>query len=68
MTRWRLDIAYDGTDFRGWATQPGHRTVQEVLEFHITRVISPWRMLTPFRLSASRRESAVKLNPSLVAP
>jgi tRNA pseudouridine38-40 synthase len=29
--RVRLDIAYDGTDFSGWAAQPGHRTVAGVL-------------------------------------
>lgn len=28
----RIDLAYDGTGFRGWAHQPGHRTVQGVLE------------------------------------
>ena len=26
--RLRIDLAYDGTDFRGWAAQPGLRTVQ----------------------------------------
>lgn len=30
--RLRLDLAYDGTHFRGWAKQPGLRTVQGELE------------------------------------
>ncbi|WP_226369971.1 tRNA pseudouridine(38-40) synthase TruA [Pseudonocardia oceani] len=29
--RHRLDLAYDGTDFSGWAVQPGRRTVCGVL-------------------------------------
>ncbi len=37
--RIRLDIAYDGTAFRGWARQPHHRTVQGVLEGALARVL-----------------------------
>jgi tRNA pseudouridine38-40 synthase len=29
---YRIDLAYDGTGFRGWARNPGVRTVQGVLE------------------------------------
>ncbi len=28
FSRFRIDFAYDGTDFNGWAKQPGLRTVQ----------------------------------------
>lgn len=37
--RLRLDVAYDGSDFHGWATQPGLRTVQGELEFALRRVL-----------------------------
>jgi len=36
--RIRLDIAYDGTDFSGWATQVGERTVCQTLEDTIKKV------------------------------
>ncbi len=37
--RVRLDLAYDGRDFHGWATQPSLRTVQGVLEGALTTVL-----------------------------
>jgi len=37
--RLRLDLAYDGTDFHGWATQPGLRTVQGTLEAALAQVL-----------------------------
>ena len=38
MRNLALTIGYDGTDFNGWQTQPGYRTVQETLELAIDRV------------------------------
>lgn len=44
LVRLRLELGYDGTDFAGWAAQPGLRTVQAVLEaalstlFRVARV------------------------------
>jgi tRNA pseudouridine38-40 synthase len=37
--RLRLDLAYDGTDFSGWAAQPGRRTVQGELERSLAAVL-----------------------------
>jgi tRNA pseudouridine38-40 synthase len=32
MRNMKLTLSYDGTEFNGWQTQPGFRTVQETLE------------------------------------
>ena len=39
VTRVRLDLAYDGGAFAGWACQPQLRTVQGVLEEGLERVL-----------------------------
>lgn len=39
--RVRLDLAYDGTDFHGWAPQPGLRTVAGVLTDGLARLLGP---------------------------
>ncbi|GFG51997.1 tRNA pseudouridine(38-40) synthase TruA [Mycolicibacterium agri] len=51
VIRLRLDIAYDGTDFAGWAVQAGgQRTVAGVLDEAFTTVFR-----TPLRLRAAGR-------------
>jgi tRNA pseudouridine38-40 synthase len=42
----RLDVAYDGTDFSGWAAQPGRRTVAGVLTGELSRVLGAVEGLT----------------------
>lgn len=37
--RLRLDFAYDGTDFSGWAAQPGLRTVEAELSEALTTIL-----------------------------
>lgn len=53
--RLRLDVAYDGTDFHGWASQPGLRTVQATLEGHIAQVL---RLAEPASLVVAGRTDA----------
>jgi tRNA pseudouridine38-40 synthase len=51
MANFRLTLSYDGTDFHGWQTQPGLRTVQETLERAISAVTGEPRV----RVNASGR-------------
>ncbi len=39
LVRIRLDVAYDGTGFKGWAVQPALRTVQGELQSALTTVL-----------------------------
>ena len=41
----KLTLAYDGTGFRGWAAQPGLRTVEGVVREALDRVFSTWSEL-----------------------
>ncbi|RAV32512.1 tRNA pseudouridine(38-40) synthase TruA [Corynebacterium heidelbergense] len=51
--RVRLDIAYDGTDFHGWATQEGLRTVAGVIEEKLALVArQPVRLVVAGRTDA----------------
>lgn len=52
--RIRLDFAYDGTDFSGWARQPGLRTVEETLAAGLATVLRT----PPPRLTVGGRTDA----------
>ncbi len=52
MVRLRLDLAYDGGRFHGWAAQPGLRTVQGEIEAAIRTVL---RLDAPARLTVAGR-------------
>ena len=53
--RIRLDIAYDGSHFRGWARQPGLRTVQGDLETALERIVGG----SPRLIVAGRTDAGV---------
>jgi tRNA pseudouridine38-40 synthase len=38
-TTWRLDVAYEGTAYRGWARQPGFVSVEGLLEDAVATVL-----------------------------
>nr|WP_170312978.1 tRNA pseudouridine(38-40) synthase TruA [Prescottella subtropica] len=49
----RLDISYDGTDFSGWARQPGRRTVCGEIEEKLSAIVR-----TPVLLTVAGRTDA----------
>jgi tRNA pseudouridine38-40 synthase len=36
--RLRIDLAYDGTNYAGWAKQPDQRTIQEEIETALAKI------------------------------
>ncbi|WP_100415158.1 tRNA pseudouridine(38-40) synthase TruA [Mumia flava] len=50
--RVRLDLAYDGSAYRGWARQPDHPSVQQTVEDALTLVL---RLDEPARLTVAGR-------------
>jgi tRNA pseudouridine38-40 synthase len=56
LLRIRLDVAYDGTNFSGWATQPERRTAQGVLEATLGQVM---RTSPPVLTVAGRTDAGV---------
>ncbi|MDO5712208.1 MAG: tRNA pseudouridine(38-40) synthase TruA [Micrococcales bacterium] len=53
--RLRIDFAYDGTHFSGWAAQPGRRTVEADLTAALARIL---RADPPPRLTVAGRTDA----------
>lgn len=49
-TRFVCEVAYDGTDYLGWQSQPGGGTVQDVIEARLARIFR-----TPVRIYGSGR-------------
>ena len=66
--RVRLDVSYDGTDFSGWAAQPGLRTVEGELSAALgtlLRATDPVRLVVAGRTDAGvhARGQVVHLDP-----
>jgi tRNA pseudouridine38-40 synthase len=53
--RAKIDLSYDGTEFSGWAAQPGRRTVEGELSRAVGRVL---RLAEPPRLTVAGRTDA----------
>lgn len=63
MSVYRIDLGYDGTNFHGFARQPGMRTVQGVLEECLARVLKQEVTTT----AAGRTDSGVHARVQVVS-
>ena len=61
--RLRMDLAYDGGDFHGWAAQPGLRTVQGELEAAMATVL---RVSSVSTVCAGRTDTGVHARGQVV--
>ena len=76
MTKIAGLVEYDGADFAGWATQPGRRTVEDVLSEALSTVLrGPVKMSVAGRTDAGVHasgqvvsfEAATEIRPSLIS-
>lgn len=54
MQNYKIVLSYDGTDFQGWQTQPGYRTVQQTIEAALMELTGEAKI----RVNASGRTDA----------
>jgi tRNA pseudouridine38-40 synthase len=65
--RLRIDLAYDGSGFSGWAAQPGRRTVEAVLAEALGRVLRlPGPAAPPLLTVAGRTDAGVHARGQVV--
>ncbi len=55
LRTWKLTLAYDGTDFRGWQVQPGEPTIQGELQAALGRITGE----TPLPQGSGRTDAGV---------
>ena len=64
--RLRIDLAYDGSGFSGWAAQPGRRTVEDVLATALGRVLRLGSVAPPALTVAGRTDAGVHARGQVV--
>lgn len=65
LVRVRAELSYDGTDFAGWAKQPGQRTVQGLLEDALAKQ-PPGKRVPRSVVVAGRTDSGVHADGQVV--